>query len=207
VARLRAIAEGETLVGSPASQRLYLRHMAAVHYVPSRRDISIPDLAKLTPFDSVAVRTLETWALEDNWEARRQQYFADIGRDIEDRIRKHISEVKVRQLQQIDYLFDKLMRASDQTLPKSLEGLAMAIVRLLEAGNTLRDQLAGPAAEAAGGGAADGQEAGATADGMTDAQVREVALAVAQQRRKDQLALPAPAESAPVGDGHDADPK
>jgi hypothetical protein len=40
---------------------------------------------------------------------------------------------------------------------------------------------------------------------MTDAQVREVALAVAQQRRKDQLALPAPPEAAPVGDGHDAD--
>jgi hypothetical protein len=207
VARLRAIAEGETLVGSPASQRLYLRHMAAVHYVTSRRDISIPDLAKLTPFDSVAVRTLETWALEDNWEARRQQYFADIGRDIEDRIRKHISEVKVRQLQQIDYLFDKLMRASDQTLPKSLEGLAMAIVRLLEAGNTLRDQIAGPASEAAGGGSGDGADPGESTDGMTDDQVREVALAVAQQRHKNQLSVPAPPVGEPVGEGHDADEK
>ena len=205
VARLRAIAEGETLAGAINSQRLYLRHMAAIYYSTSRRDIAIADLAKIPPFNAVSLKELKAWATEDNWVIRREQYFTALGRDIEDRIRKHVSEVKVRQLQQIDYLFDKLARAADSTQPKSLEGLAVAIVRLLEAGNALRDQIAGPAAEAAGGGSGDGSDPGDSTDGMTDDQVREVALAVAQQRHKAQLSVPAPPVAEPVGEGHDAE--
>lgn len=119
----------------------WLRHSAALHYVTSLDGISIRELHKRPPFDQVSETSLERWCAEDEWVRRRQKYMARIRSDIEAHIAEKMVETRIEQLKQIDAKVGKLFTEIDGVAPKSKEGLITATVRLLEAGDNLREKL------------------------------------------------------------------
>lgn len=203
VVRLRALAEGEQVLGASSNQtrQLYLRNWAGTLYATSRDEISISELAKTPPFDEVTVARLGRWRVWDDWDGRRARFWESTMQRVEAKIRDHVSAEKIRQLKYMDYLLEKLAIAMDGTPPKSLEGLATAMTKVLAMSNQLRDQVAGQAVGVLGGGR-EGQEGDGdeTTDGLTDEEVRAFALAVAQQRKELPTGPTTQDEESDVGD-------
>lgn len=158
-----------------------MRHSAALQYVTSMQGVSVRELNKVSPFDQVSQTTLERWATEDEWVRRRQQYFENIRADIESHIAKKMVKVRVEQLKKIDVQVETLFGQIDAVPPKSKEGLITALVRLLEAGDSMREKLAQEVVPVHLGGVR--QKTLPLTPQLSEEEARDAALAILRRRR------------------------
>lgn len=159
----------------------WLRHSAALHYVTSLDGISVRQLHNHPPFDQLGFRTMERWCVEDEWVHRRQQYMERIRSDIESHINQRMVETRVEQLKQIDVKVTSLFGEIDKVEPKSKEGMITALVRLMEAGNSLREKLSKEIVPSHIGGTQ--QDNVPVTPHLTHEDAREAALAILRRRR------------------------
>ena len=143
--------------------------------------ISVRELQKQPPFDQVSVVTMERWCNEDEWVRRRQQYFERIRADIESRIAEKMVQTRIEQLKQIDRQVEQVFTEVDGVKAKSKEGLLTALVRLLEAGDGIREKLSKEVVPAHLGGVP--QETIPLTPTLSEEEAREAARAVLQRRR------------------------
>ncbi len=179
VARLRSLARGEVVPGAPGGDTLYLRCLAGTHYVTSREKMTIEQLHEIDLFQHVPLKTLAHWSKEDKWHDNREKFFRALGQDLQERVRRHVGAAKVEQLRVMDRLFSRMAKKSDRLEPRSLETLAVAMCKVLEAANELRDQMAVSSMAVLSGESEEGE-----IPQMTDEQVREFALLATSQANR-----------------------
>jgi hypothetical protein len=85
---------------------------------------------------------MERWATEDEWVKRRQKFHTTIRSEIEARIAEKLIQTRVKQLEQIDDLVQEVFKEVGAVAPKTQEGLISSLVKLLGAGDMMREKLA-----------------------------------------------------------------
>lgn len=121
----------------------WMRKMAEVIYVTATTDMSIRQLSEMPEFkDKVAFKTLTRYSAEDKWQEKRRDYIEQLSNQIRQRVATSQVEARITQLEQFQGIFDRLLAAMPTALPKSLEGVAMATVRVGKSIEELRSTIA-----------------------------------------------------------------
>jgi hypothetical protein len=104
-------------------------------------NISVSELTEYPEFNGIRVKTLERWAIEDQWSAQRREQQARLKHSIEDRLRNELIELHMRQLGDMQKVYDRanlFLLSKDGPAPRSFEQLGNLMVKLSERMDTLR---------------------------------------------------------------------
>jgi len=148
--------------------------------------VSVRQMSEMEPYDTVGRPRLEKWCQVDEWLKRRQRHFEDIRAEVEATVAKKLVEVRVKQLEEVDTLFSDVVGDLKASVveAKSKEGLIGALVKLLEAGDHLRDKLAQDVVPQHLGSAQQGEGIPLTPK-LTDQEAAEAARAILKRRREE----------------------
>jgi len=188
----------ESRPGRPKTEEIpgiqWLRHLTRMRYVTDQSGLSLRDMAGEPEFSGISRSTLERWSVEDHWVEKRQDFQASVAADIQAKVQDMIEEVRVRQLQDLDGVAQRLLAKLDETvtlpdgttvpvvMPSSMEGVANALVRVVEASAKMREALAKEVQQVRPGGP--GRANTMVTPTLADDEARESAKLIMRMRRE-----------------------
>lgn len=122
----------------------FLRFSAGLQYTTDLHGITVEELAECAPFkNTVALKTLQKWCLEDQWVARREALMAEWRRDIEAKLGQRQVQQALVDLQTTDSMAEDILEKlrNKVGMVNSFEGLINSMIRLMEFRQTLRGQV------------------------------------------------------------------
>lgn len=112
----------------------WLKQLAEVQYITSQEFITVPELAQDPKFKHLKVSTLHNWCAEDRWIDKRQEYFARLKKQLEQKIGTALVRAQYEQLAEMDELAEDIKdKLRNGSIPvKSFEGLVKALLGVEE---------------------------------------------------------------------------
>lgn len=138
------IEEGPKEALTHRTRNYWLRQLAEVQYVTSQEFISISELANDPKFRHLTQAILARWSALDGWVEKRQEYFARLKAQLEQKIGNSLVRAQYAQLRDMDVLADDIkQRLRAGNIPvRSFEGLVKALLGVEEFRKTDRIRLA-----------------------------------------------------------------
>ena len=123
-----------------------LRYAAGTMFVTDYLGATVQDMRELRQFSAVSMRTMQRWAQEDQWLARRHHNLSLWHRLIEQRLGDWLTNDAVQRLRGLERLMTRLEElmgpGAVQTLRSSTwEGICAALVKVVRTTFQLREQL------------------------------------------------------------------
>jgi hypothetical protein len=186
-----------------------LRYEARALYVMHPDGVTLDELVKDARFEGkVSLTTMKRWASDDGWVAEREKVLAQFGAKLRSGLQKELysrmAGVRLKQLEVVDKLRERMLSEALSTDAKSGEGAAKATLDVMKYEMELSSSLAQELVPQGAGG-------GSTIDprsAVTDEEVLEAAQIVLRERRRRAMpvidtkavevqpkALPAPTEA------------
>lgn len=123
-----------------------LRYAAELYYTCDvMHSGSVRELSQQPQFAHLSLRTLERWATEDRWVAKRRDKIALYRQAIEERLHDQIVDQQVAGLRELSGLYERALRfamSPDGPPAKSFEGAARVALNLAEHLHQVRLDLA-----------------------------------------------------------------
>lgn len=167
----------------PRRAYLALRYSAAVDYVTSVKDISIRELWTWPKYQHLALETLHRWSTEDNWWERRLKFMKEVQAEAEAKLHGGLVKARVQQMRRMEEIAQSMEDdiLGQRVSPKSKEGMASALVRVLDSAEQLRDKISDQVQPSYVG--QNQRDGGVTAE-VSEEEARAAATAIMAQRRE-----------------------